>query len=103
MVSTVEAVKHNLSFNVNFKYIYFANFLTNFFPLYAKKEWYWQMMMFLFIIDLSYLPPIYKVVVDWRSDNAIHRINLYPVSNAIHFAITYQLDRDLFIYLFCVG
>lgn len=95
--------KAYLSFNVNFKYIYFANFLTNFFPLYAKKEWYWQMMMFLFIIDLSYLPPIYKVVVDWRSDNAIHRINLYPVGNAIHFAITYQLDRDLFIYLFCVG
>ena len=30
-----------------------------------------------------------------RSDNAIHWINLYPVDNAICFAITYLLDGDL--------
>ena len=30
-----------------------------------------------------------------RSDCAIHWINLYPVDNAIHFAITYPLDSDL--------
>lgn len=54
--------KAYLSFNVNFKYIYFANFLTNFFPLYAKKEWYWQMMMFLFIYFVldSFIGPSYN-------------------------------------------
>ena len=30
-----------------------------------------------------------------RSDNAIHWINLYPVDNALRFAITYPLDSDL--------
>ena len=30
-----------------------------------------------------------------RSDNAIHWINLFPVDNAINFAITYPLDSDL--------
>ena len=30
-----------------------------------------------------------------RSDSAIHWINLYPVDNAIRFAITYPLDSDL--------
>ena len=30
-----------------------------------------------------------------RSDNAIHRINLDPVDDAIRFAITYPLDGDL--------
>ena len=35
--------------------------------------------------------------VVWRSDNAIHWINLYPVDNAIRFAITYTLDTDLSI------
>ena len=30
-----------------------------------------------------------------RSDNSIHWINLYPVDNAIRFAITYPLDSDL--------
>ena len=35
--------------------------------------------------------------VVWRSDNAIHWINLYPVDNAIHFVINYplQLYSDL--------
>ena len=29
------------------------------------------------------------------SDNAIHRINLYPVDSAIGFPNTYPLDSDL--------
>ena len=36
-------------------------------------------------------------VVRW-SDNAIHWINLYPVDNAIRFAITYPLDSDLSVW-----
>ena len=30
-----------------------------------------------------------------RSDDAIHRINLYPKDNARRFAIIYLLDSDL--------
>ena len=30
-----------------------------------------------------------------KLDSAIHRINHYPVDNAIGFPITYPLDRDL--------
>ena len=30
-----------------------------------------------------------------KVDNAIHRINLYPVDSAIGFAHTYPLDSDL--------
>ena len=32
-----------------------------------------------------------------RLDNAIHWIKLYPVDNAVCFAITYLLDSDLSI------
>ena len=34
-------------------------------------------------------PPVVR-----RSHNVIHWINLYPVDNAIRFAITYPLDSD---------
>ena len=30
-----------------------------------------------------------------KMDNAIHRINLYPLDSAIGFLFTYQLDSDL--------
>ena len=32
-----------------------------------------------------------------RLDNAIHWIKLYPVDNAIRFAITYTLDSSLYV------
>ena len=38
---------------------------------------------------------IVPALVVRRSDNAIHRINLYPMDNAIRFAITHPLDSDL--------
>ena len=38
----------------------------------------------------SHLAPVVKKV-----DNAIHRINHYPMDRAIDFAITYPLDSDL--------
>ena len=36
------------------------------------------------------LAPVVQTV-----DNAIHRINHYPLDNAIGFAITYPVDSDL--------
>jgi len=39
-------------------------------------------------------PPIQAPVVQ-KLDSAIHRINLYPVDNAIGFPNTYPLDSDL--------
>ena len=41
------------------------------------------------------LQTISPSLVVWRSDNAIHWINLYPMDNAMRFAITYPLDSDL--------
>ena len=43
-------------------------------------------------IDVSYnfLAPVVR-----RSDSTLHWINLYPVDNAVRFAITYPLDSDL--------
>ena len=38
---------------------------------------------------MEHSPAVKKV------DNAIHRINLYPVDSAIGFANTYPLDNDL--------
>ena len=38
----------------------------------------------------THLAPVFR-----RLDRAIHWINLYPVDNAIRFAITYPLDSDL--------
>ena len=36
-----------------------------------------------------------QVPVARKMDNAIHRIKLYPVDNAIGFPNTYPLDSDL--------
>ena len=36
-----------------------------------------------------------QALVVRRSNNAIHWIKLYPVNNAMHFAITYLPDSDL--------
>ena len=46
--------------------------------------------------DCCCLPPtpIAQAQVVRRSDNSIHWITLYPVDNAIRFAITYRLDSD---------
>ena len=44
-------------------------------------------MYFSLFIDLA---PVVQTV-----DNAIHRINHYPLDNAIGFAITYPVDSDL--------
>ena len=38
---------------------------------------------------------IHRAPVVQKLDNAIHRINLYPVDNAIGFPYTYPLDSDL--------
>ena len=38
---------------------------------------------------------ILQAPVVQKSDSAIHRINLYPVDNAIGFPNTYPLDSDL--------
>ena len=40
-----------------------------------------------FVVDLA--PVVQKL------DSAIHRINLYPVDNAIGFSNAYPLDSDL--------
>ena len=50
----------------------------------------WFVHAFWWIITNNLVAPVV-----WRSDNAIHWINLYPVDNAIRFAITYPLDTDL--------
>ena len=43
----------------------------------------------------NYTPMNIVVPVVRRSDDAIHRINLYPEDNARRFAIIYLLDSDL--------
>ena len=42
------------------------------------------------LITWTYLAPVVQTV-----DNAIHRINHYPLDIAIGFAITYPVDSDL--------
>ena len=42
------------------------------------------------LIKLEVLAPVVQKV-----DNAIHRINLYPLDSAIRFPNTYLLDNDL--------
>ena len=42
------------------------------------------------IVLIQVLAPVVQ-----KSDSAIHRINLYPVDNAISFPNTYLLDNDL--------
>ena len=44
--------------------------------------------------DIDVSDNLYAPVVR-RSDNTIYWINLYPVDNAVRFAITYPLDSDL--------
>ena len=44
------------------------------------------------------LARVYQIVLDpvvQKLDSAIHRINLYPMDNAIGFPNTYPLDSDL--------
>ena len=44
---------------------------------------------------LSYTTCIHQAPVVQKVDSTIHRINLYPVDNAIGFPNTYPLDSDL--------
>ena len=43
-----------------------------------------------FVSDIMGLAPVVQ-----RVDNAIHRINHYPVDSVVSFANTYPLDSDL--------
>ena len=45
--------------------------------------------------ELKIIVPLYLAPVDRRLDNAIRRINLYPVDSVVCFAIIYPLDSDL--------
>ena len=40
-------------------------------------------------------PHIDQATVDQKVDNAIRRVNLYPLDNAVGLPDTYQLDTDL--------
>ena len=55
-------------------------------------------MMFLFLTSFLEIVKIYSnflAPVVQRVDNAIHRINHYPVDSIVCFTNTYPLDSDL--------